>query len=86
MTQPALASIVNGGVHVAGTQGAPFQIAELVEHEQRMVTDAAEMAVVGRALLLAMCRAVAFGPFGVDRVEATNTGRAGFGEIRVEGD
>ena len=36
-----------GAVHVAGTQGAPFQIAELVEHEQRVKARAAEMAVVG---------------------------------------
>ncbi len=46
-----------GGVHVAGTQGAPLQITELVEHEQGMVTGAAEMAVVGGSFLIAMGRA-----------------------------
>ena len=46
-----------GAVDIAGTQGAPFQIAELVEQEQRMVAGAAEVAVVGRALLFAMGRA-----------------------------
>ena len=46
-----------GAMHVAGTQGAPFKIAELVEAEQRMVTGAAEMAVVGGSFLSAMGRA-----------------------------
>ena len=44
-------------VHVAGAQRATLQVAELVEHEQRMIAGAAEVAVVGRALLLAECRA-----------------------------
>ena len=42
---------------IAGTQGATLQIAELVEHEQRMVTGAAKMAVPGGAFLLAEGRA-----------------------------
>ena len=46
-----------GAVHVAGAKRAALQIAELVEHEQRMIAGAAEMAVVGRAFLLAMGRA-----------------------------
>jgi hypothetical protein len=45
-------------VHVARPQGAALQVAELVEDEQRMVAAAAEMAVPGRALLLAMGRAL----------------------------
>jgi len=35
---------------------APFDIAELVEHEQRVITSAAEMPVVGAAFLLAVGR------------------------------
>ncbi len=46
-----------GVVDVAGAQGTPFQIAELVEQEQGMVAGASEVSVVGRALLLAVCRA-----------------------------
>ena len=46
-----------GAVHIAGAKRAALQIAELVEHEQRMIAGAAEMAVVGRAFLLAMGRA-----------------------------
>ena len=46
-----------GRVNVAGTQSAAFQIAELVEDEQRMVAGAAEVAVVGRVLLIAESRA-----------------------------
>ncbi len=42
---------------VAGAQGTPFQIAELVEQEQGMLAGASEVSVVGRALLLAVCRA-----------------------------
>ncbi len=48
---------IMGAVNVAGTQGTPFQIAELVEQEKRMVARATEVTVVGRALLLAMGRA-----------------------------
>jgi heme A synthase len=46
-----------GAVNVAGTQATPFQIAELVEQEKRMVAGAAEVTVVGRALLFAVGRA-----------------------------
>ena len=46
-----------GAVHVAGTQRAAFQIAELVEHEQRMIAGAGVMAVPDAHLLLAMGRA-----------------------------
>jgi hypothetical protein len=31
-----------GGVHIARLQGTPLQITELVEHEQRLVTGAAD--------------------------------------------
>src|SRR3954464_15739814 len=34
-------------VHVPGPQRTAFQVAELIEHEQRVVAGAAEMAVVG---------------------------------------
>jgi hypothetical protein len=47
-----------GAMDVAGPQGAALQIPELVEDEQRMVAGAAEVAVVGRALLLAVGRAL----------------------------
>ena len=43
-----------GGVDVAGPQGTSLQVTELVEHEQRVIAGAAEVAVVGRAFLLAM--------------------------------
>jgi hypothetical protein len=46
-------------VHVARTQRTPFQIAELVEHEQRVIAGAPEMAVVGGAFLVAVGRAFA---------------------------
>ena len=49
---------VLGAVDVAGPQDAALQVAELVEHEQRVVAGAAEVAVPGRALLLAMGRAL----------------------------
>ena len=41
-------------VLVAPPEPAALQVAELVEHEQGMVAGAAEVAVVGRALLIAM--------------------------------
>ena len=41
-------------VHVPGSQGAPLDIAKLVEHEQRVVAGAAEMAVVDAAFLCAV--------------------------------
>src|SRR5882762_4410289 len=43
-----------GAVDVARPQSAPLQIAELVEHKERVVTGAAEMAVVGTAFLCAV--------------------------------
>ena len=39
-----------GTVDVAGAQGAPFQMAKLVEDEQRVITHAAEVTVPGGAL------------------------------------
>ena len=47
-----------GAVNVARAQKAPFEIAELVEAEQRVVTRAAEMTIVGRAFLFAVGRAL----------------------------
>jgi hypothetical protein len=46
-------------VEVARAQGTPLQIAKLVEHEQRVVTGAAEVTVVGAPLLIAVGRALA---------------------------
>src|SRR5207245_6721235 len=46
-----------GAVHVAGTQGAAFEVAKLVEHEQRMIAGAGVMPVPDAHLLLAMGRA-----------------------------
>src|SRR6266446_3431207 len=46
-----------GAVHVAGTQGAAFEITELVEHEQRMIAGAGVMAVPDARLQLPMGRA-----------------------------
>ena len=46
-----------GAVHVAGTKAAPLQIAELIEHEKRVIAGAAEMAVIGRTFLITMGRA-----------------------------
>jgi hypothetical protein len=48
-----------GAMHVARPHDASLDIAELVEHKQRMVAGAAEMAVVGAAFLLAVGRALA---------------------------
>jgi hypothetical protein len=41
-------------VHIAGPQGAPFQVAKLIEHEQRVIAHAAEMPVLDGALLRAV--------------------------------
>jgi hypothetical protein len=57
-------------VDVARSQEAALQIAILIEHEQRMVTGAAEVAVIGRALLLAVGRAL-----GAIHVEDNALGR-----------
>src|SRR5450759_163280 len=48
-----------GAVDVAGTKRGPFQIAELIEHKQRMVAGAGEVAVVGGTFLIAVGRAEA---------------------------
>src|SRR5207249_5680539 len=45
-----------GAVHVARPQGAPLDVAKLVEHEQRMIAGASEMPIVGAAFLLAVGR------------------------------
>ena len=42
---------------IAGTQDAAFQVAELIEHEQRMIAGALVMAIPDAHLLLAMGRA-----------------------------
>src|SRR5262249_23249574 len=44
-------------VHVAGTQSTAFEVAKLVEHEQRMIAGAGVMPVPDAHLLLAMGRA-----------------------------
>ena len=46
-----------GAMNIAGTQGTPFQITELVEQEKGMVAGAAEVTIVRRSLLFAMGRA-----------------------------
>jgi hypothetical protein len=46
-----------GTVHVAGTQRAAFEVAELVEQEQGMTAGATEVAVVGRSLMVTVGRA-----------------------------
>ena len=38
-------------MHITGAQSAAFEMTELVENEQRVITHAAEMPVPGRALL-----------------------------------
>src|ERR1051325_10870633 len=50
---------VISAMDVAGPQRTPLDIAELVEHKQRMITGAAEMPIVGAAFLLAVSRAFA---------------------------
>src|SRR4051794_6206278 len=44
---------------VARSQRAPFDIAELVEHEERVVAGAAKVAIIGTAFLFAIGRAFA---------------------------
>src|SRR5262249_2217694 len=46
-----------GAVDIAGTQRGAFQVTELIEHEQRVITGAGVMAVPHAILLLAMGRA-----------------------------
>ena len=48
-----------GAVNVPRKQGTALHIVELVEHEKRVVTGAAEMPVVGAAFLLALGRVLA---------------------------
>ena len=64
---------VLGAVHVARPEPAALQVAELVEHEQRMVAGTAEVAIVGRAFLLAVGRAL-----GAVHVEDDGAGRLAF--------
>jgi hypothetical protein len=45
-------------VDVTCSQEAALQVAELIEHEQRMVARASEVTIVGRAFLIAMGRAL----------------------------
>jgi hypothetical protein len=44
-------------MNIAGSQRAPFQIAELVEYEQRMITGAFVVAIPDAVLLFAVGRA-----------------------------
>ena len=46
-----------GAMHIAGTQSAAFQIAELVEYEERMIAGAFVMAIPDAHLLFAVRRA-----------------------------
>ena len=46
-----------GAVDIAGTQSAAFEVAKLIEHEQRMIAGAGVMAVPHAHLLLAVGRA-----------------------------
>src|SRR4051794_28407007 len=48
-----------GTMDVARSQHTPLDIAELIEHEQRMIAGAGEMTVIGTAFLLAVSRAFA---------------------------
>jgi hypothetical protein len=44
-------------VNVARTKRASFEVSELVEHEERVVAGAAEVAIPNTLLLFAVCRA-----------------------------
>src|SRR5208282_3703040 len=44
---------------ISGPQGTSLQIAELVEHEQRMITGAGKMPIIGAAFLCAVGRTFA---------------------------
>jgi hypothetical protein len=46
-------------MYVAWPQDTPFDIAELVEHEQRVIEGTSEMAVISAAFLFAIGRAFA---------------------------
>ena len=58
-------------MHVAGPQGAPLQVAELIENEKRVIAGAAEVTVVGCAFLIAMGRADAAVDIEHDRLGRT---------------
>ena len=60
-----------GAMHVAGPQGAPLQVAELIENEKRVIAGAAEVTVVGCAFLIAMGRADAAVDIEHDRLGRT---------------
>src|SRR5215831_11899128 len=72
-------------MHVAGTQSTAFEVAKLVEHEQRVIAGAGVMAVpdahlllaVGRAPCRAPCHEVAFGS-----AQGRSTGQTGRQEKR----
>src|SRR6516225_4962089 len=49
--------VTRGAVDIAGMQRAAFQVTELIEHEQRVITGAGVMAVPHAILLLAVGRA-----------------------------
>jgi hypothetical protein len=81
-------------VDVAGPQGAALRITELVEDEQRVIAGAAEVAVVGAALLLAVSRTDArihiehdhlHGPAGMHGVDPAPGEISERGQVRVEG-
>src|SRR5262249_24354945 len=68
-------------VHVAGTQSTAFEVAKLVEHEQRVIAGAGVMAVPDAHLLPAVGRAHAHGvAFG--RAQGRSTGQTGGQEQR----
>ena len=48
------AAPIVSAMDVAGTQGTPLKMAELVEQEKGMVAGAAEASVVGRSFLVAV--------------------------------
>ena len=67
-----------GGVDVAGSKRTAFQIAELIEDEQRVMAGAAEVTIVGRTFLLAIGWADAgihIQHDGLGWAAAVNTGR-----------
>ena len=50
---PGLSPVAGKDVHVAGTTGAAFDVAEPIEHEQRVIAGAADAPVApGRATSL----------------------------------
>jgi hypothetical protein len=65
-----LEGCIGSEVQITRPEPATLQVAELVEHEQRMVARTSEVAVVGRTLLLAMGRTL-----GAVHVENDAVGR-----------